>query len=323
MRYVVYGAGAIGGTVGARLHEAGREVVLIARGRQLATLRADGLTLLTPDRERRFLIPAIASPREIDLGHEDAVLLAMKSQDTAAALEELRAVADPDTAVACVQNGVENERLALRHFAHVYGVFTWVAAQHLEPGAVQAFATGPLGALDLGRVPRGTDERAREIASDLQDAGFASRVDPDIMRWKYAKLLSNVGNAVEALLGPDAPGGGLVRRARAEALACYSAAGIRHATESEISERVAANEQLRPIRGRERLGGSSWQSLARGSGSIETDYLNGEIVLLGRLHGVSTPVNQVLCRMTRRMVRDGARPGSADPLEIEAAIERL
>jgi 2-dehydropantoate 2-reductase len=296
--------------------------VLIARGRHLEALRGDGLTLQTPDGEQRLAIPTVASPREIELDPEDAVLLTMKSQDTPAALNELRSVAGPDTAVVCGQNGVENERLALRHFAEVYGMFVWVAAQHLEPGVVQAFATGALGVLDLGRVPHGSDERAGRIASDLQDAGFTSRVDPDIMRWKYAKLLSNLGNVVEALIGPDAPGGHAVRQVRTEALACYAAAGIRYASESEISERVAANEQLGRIKGQARGGGSSWQSLARG-GAIETDYLNGEIVLLGRLHGIPTPANQALTQLAIRMAGEGAKPGSADPLEIQCAIERL
>jgi 2-dehydropantoate 2-reductase len=322
-RYVVYGAGAIGGTIGARLHQAGHEVVLIARGRHLKALRGDGLRLQTPDADRQLAIPAVGSPRETEIGHEDVVLLTMKSQDTAAALEELRAVADPDAAVVCAQNGVENERLALRWFAHVYGVFVWISAQHLEPGVVQAFAAGARGVLDLGRAPHGIDRRAHKVASDLQGAGFASRTEVEIMSWKYAKLLSNLGNAVEALLGPDAPGGELVRRARGEALACYAAAGIQCVTEAEVWERVGTNEELRRVNGKERQGGSSWQSLGRGSGGIETDYLNGEIVLLGRIHGVPTPVNHALTQIAGRMASDGAEPGSADPHEIQATIEQL
>lgn len=321
MRYVVYGAGAIGCTLAGRLHLGGREVILIARGRQLEKLREDGLTLLTPDGDQQLAISTVASPQEAELGQDDAVLLTMKSQDTATAVEELRTVA-PNAAVVCAQNGVENERLALRYFADVYGMFVWVTAEHLEPGVVQAFAKGAPGVLDLGRVPHGTDERAERIADDLKDAGFASRVDREIMRWKYAKLLSNLANVVEALIGPDAPGGDAVRQARAEALACYAAAGIRYASESEVLERVTANEELCPIKSHSRHGGSTWQSLARG-GAVETDYLNGEIVLLGRLHGIPTPVNQALTEVAARMARDRAGPGSANPVEIQQAITRL
>jgi 2-dehydropantoate 2-reductase len=320
VRYVVYGAGAIGGTIGAKLHQAGGDVVLIARGAHLETLEKRGLTLQAPGGTERLSIESVASPQEAELGPEDVVLMTMKSQDTSAALLELARVADPRVAVVCAQNGVENERLALRYFAEAYGMFVHVLAQHLKPGLVQLFSSRPCGVLDVGCVPEGVDERASLIAADLVASGFASRAEPLIMRWKYGKLLSNLANAVEALLGPDYPGGDLVRAARSEALNCYAAAQIDFATDDEISGRIAGNEELLPVEGHARGGGSSWQSLARGSSGIETDYLNGEIVLLGRQHGVATPVNEALCDVARRMVRDHAEPGSADPNVIKQTI---
>jgi 2-dehydropantoate 2-reductase len=57
-------------------------------------------------------------------------------------------------------------------------------------------------------------------------------------------------------------------------------------------------------------GGSSWQSLARGAGSIEAEYLNGEIALLGGLHGVPTPVNELLERLALQAASKGTPPGS-------------
>jgi 2-dehydropantoate 2-reductase len=317
---VIYGAGAIGATIGARMHLAGRDVVLVARGRQLEALRSAGLTLQTPDGEQRLAIESAASPGELDIARDDVVLLAMKGQDTASALRELCGGVDPEVAVVCAQNGVENERLASRSFARVYGMFVWVAAEYLKPGIVRSFAVPPgLGVLDLGCVPNGTDELARTIASDLQAAGFASRVDAQIMRLKYGKLVSNLANVVEALLGPEAEDERLARRAEDEALACYAAAGIEYASDAEISERTAGHEELRPIKGRARRGGSTWQSLARGTG-VETAYLNGEIVLLGRLHGVPTPVNEALTQHALRMARNRAKPGSAT---VEELLEHL
>ena len=320
VRFVIYGAGAIGGAIGAKLHEAGREVVLIARGRQLEALQERGLRLQTPEGEQRFAVPVVGSPREIQLTADDVVLLATKSQDTATALDELSDVADANVAVICTQNGVDNERVALRRFEHVYGVFVYVSAQLLEPAVIQVFSAPTLGVLDLGRVPRGSDERAGAIAADLRASGFASRVDGEIMRWKYGKLLSNLANAVEALLGPEARGGELVGRAREEALACYSAAGIDYASREEIAQRARGHEELRPVDGLTRRGGSSWQSLARQSAGIETAYLNGEIVLLGRLHGVFTPVNRALTELALRAASHGVQPGSLTKVEIEEAI---
>jgi 2-dehydropantoate 2-reductase len=320
MRYAVYGAGAIGGAIGGSLHQAGRDVVLIARGPHLDALQEGGLIFQAPAGEERLPIESVASPQEVELGPDGVVVMAMKSQDTHAALEELAQVADPRVAVVCAQNGVNNERLALRYFNRVYGVFVYVAAQHLEAGVVQLFSSSPSGVLDVGRCPASIDERARAICADLEAAGFTAHAEPLIMRWKYGKLLSNLANAVEALLGPDYPAGDLVRRTRSEALACFAAGQIDWATEEEISRRTASNEELRPIEGSPRKGGSSWQSLARGSSSIETDYLNGEIVLLGRLHGLATPANAALCQVARRMVRDRAEPGSVDPNELQQTI---
>lgn len=321
---MISGAGAIGGTIGARLHQTGHQVALIARGSHLDALRRYGFTFQTPAAEEHLTVETVGSPSELEIAADDVVLLTMKSQDTAAALGELAAEADPDVVVVCAQNGVDNERLALRHFARAYGMFVWVAAQHLRPGVVQAYAASPaLGVLDLGRAPQGRDEVAHRISSDLRAAGFVSRVDAGIMRWKYGKLLSNLANAVEAILGPDARGGELVRRARAEAVACYEVAGIRYATRNEISDRVVGNEQLGSIDGQPRGGGSSWQSLARGGTGVETAYLNGEVVLLGRLHGIPTPVNQAIMQIALRMAREGARPGSADPRQVEGTIVRL
>ncbi len=78
--------------------------------------------------------------------------------------------------------------------------------------------------------------------------------------------------------------------------------------------------QIVQINGSERGGGSSWQSLTRGTGSIEADYLNGEIVLLGRELGVPTPVNEVLQRLANQAARERRAPGSATPDEVLALV---
>jgi 2-dehydropantoate 2-reductase len=320
VRYVVHGAGAIGGTIGARLHRAGRDVVLIARGAHLSALRADGLRLQDPDGEATLRVPVAASPAEAGIGPGDVVLLTVKSQDTAAALEDLAAAGTP-AAVVCGQNGVENERLALRRFPDVYGMLVVLAAQHLEPGVVQAFAAPVPGVLDVGRVPAGADERARAIAADLAAAGFSSRAVADVMRLKHGKLVVNMANTVGAVLGAEHQEGDVFARARAEAVACLEAAGIPFAPEAELTERYAPVSTPRPVAGAVHSGSSSWQSLARGAGRIEADYLSGEVVLLGRLHGVPTPVNAALQRLAARMARERLQPGAlgADALAAELA----
>jgi 2-dehydropantoate 2-reductase len=323
VRFVIYGAGAIGATIGAHLHQAGCDVVLIARGRHLEALKRDGLRFQNPEGEARLAIPAVGSPAAAELTAEDTVVLSMKTQDSAGALEQLASLGLDQFGLVCAQNGVENERLALRRFANVYGMLVYLAAQHVEPGVVQCFAAPTPGVLDLGRAAGGVDERTERIAQALEVAGFASRARPEIMRWKYAKLLANLGNATEALFGRTAHASGWPERARAEALACYSAAGIDCATDQDVAERTSAMSSLRDVNGTPHSGGSSWQSLVRGSGTIETDYLNGEIVLLGRLHGVPTPVNEALQQTAVRMARNREPAGSANPEALQQEVGRL
>jgi len=199
---VVYGAGAVGGVIGARLHEHGHEVVLIARGEHLTAIRERGLRLDSPEGSASFELPAVEHPGELELGDGDVVMLATKSQDTAAALRELAAAAPPSVAVVCAQNGVENERAALRAFGRVYGVHVMLPAAHLEPGVVEAHSAPTTGLLDVGRYPLGCDETAEAIARAFAASSFDSHAREDIMRWKYRKLIMNLGNAVEAVIAP-------------------------------------------------------------------------------------------------------------------------
>jgi 2-dehydropantoate 2-reductase len=187
---------------------------------------------------------------------------------------------------------------------------------------VVAYSTPVTGGIDVGRYPSGLDERCGEVADALSGARFRSIPRERIMRWKYAKLLLNLGNVIEALCGPDADDAELVARAREEGRACLRVAGIDFASEHEDAERRRDLLHIGPVAGRERGGGSTWQSLTRGARGIETDYLNGEIVLLGRLHGVPTPVNELLCELGRRAQRDGVAPGEISPADVLARLRR-
>ncbi|MGB2693611.1 MAG: 2-dehydropantoate 2-reductase N-terminal domain-containing protein [Dehalococcoidia bacterium] len=311
MRYIIYGAGAIGGSIGARLLQQGLDVVLICRGAHLEKVRRGGLTFCTPEESTVLPINAVGHPAEVEFTNDDVVLLTMKSQDTLAALNELRLVA-PDVPVVCAQNGVANERMALRLFERVYAMLVVLPGTHLEPGEVLMHSSTVGGVLDAGRYPSGVDPLIERVCADITASGFSSRPDPQVMRLKYAKLLGNLGNAVQALCKQDDAAGELTRHLRDEAVACYRAAGIEFASGAELFQGRGVDVTRGSIAGRERGGGSSWQSLERRAGSIETDYLNGEIVLLGALHGVPTPYNRVVQRAAATAVVEERAPRSLD-----------
>lgn len=323
MRYVIYGAGAVGGCIGARLFERGHEIVLIARGSHLDAMRRHGLVVRTPDSASALPIPAVGHPSEIEWRSDDVVLLSVKSQHTVGALNDLRAEAAANVPVVCAQNGVANERMALRRFSQVYAMMVMLPATHMQPGEVAMYASPVGGILDMGCYPTEIDALVERVVSDLTAADFDSRADAAVMRRKYAKLIENLANAVQALCGLEANAGDLVRAVRAEGARVLRAANIDFATEGEMDARRAQMMGgLRPIEGQAR-GGSTWQSLARGAGSIETDYLNGEIALIGTEHGVPTPYNRMLQRASAEAVRDGREPGSfsVDELLARAQME--
>jgi 2-dehydropantoate 2-reductase len=324
VRYIIIGAGAVGGSIGGRLHESGHEVVLVARGAHHDALRERGLTLRTPDGVLRLPVPVVDGPGSLALRADDVLVLSVKTQDTVAALDAW-APAAAHLPLLCAQNGVENERLALRRFARVYGVCVWLPSSYLEPGLIIAPAAPFTGMLHIGRAQGGTDATARRVAADLETSHFLAPVVPDVMRWKYAKLLTNLGNTIRALCGPSAgeADDALRMRAFAEGVAVLEAAGIAYTSPAEQAELRGDRVDVRPVEGHTGAGGSSWQSLARGTGSIEADYLNGEIVLLGRVHGVPTPVNEALRRLANAAARERRSPGGMTITEVTATVEAL
>ena len=328
MRYIVIGAGAIGGTIGGRLLESGHEVVLVARGPHLDALRAHGLRLATPDGTSTLRIPAIGGPGELELRDGDVLLMTVKTQDAEAVLAEWAwqpvrggTVAAQSLPVVCTQNGVASERFALRRFRQVYGMCVWLPATHLEPGTVEAQGAPLAGLLHIGRYPSGTGAIATQISADLAGSRFLAPVTAEVMRWKYGKLLANLSNAIEAVCGFRAADAAVLRRrATAEGAAVLDAAGLAYASDDESAQLRGDRVRILPVNGSPRAGGSSWQSLTRGTGSIEADFLNGEIVLLGRELGVPVPANEVLQRLANQAARERRAPGSITPGEIMALV---
>ena len=332
MRYVVIGAGAIGGVVGGLLADSGHEVALVARGAHGEAIRDRGLEVRRPDRRFRVRPRTAATVSELGLASGDVLLLAVKSQQTAGLLDEIAALevdgarASDALPILHLQNGVANEDAALRMFAAVHGVCVNLPATHLEPGVVIGEGDGVAGILQVGLAPGGSDVVDRAVAADLTSSGFRADVVDDVMAFKRAKLLRNLGNALDALCGSDLPADqeeivdALAARAAEEGLATFAAAALPVVDDARWNASLGGGVRTTPVDGQDRRGGSTWQSVARGQGSVETDHLNGEIVRLGRLHGVPTPVNLLLQREMWRLVAEGARPGSRRAADLLAAL---
>jgi 2-dehydropantoate 2-reductase len=281
------------------------EVTLVARGAHADAL-ATGLVLEAPGETVTLPIPVVTEAAALRWTADTIVLLAVKGQHTEDALGQLLATAPRETPIVCMQNGVENERRVLRRFPRTYAMCVMCPASHLRPGEIVAHSAPVTGLLDLGCYPSGLDDVARTLAATLDATTFQSVARPDIMRWKYRKLIMNLASAV-------------ARQAQREGEEVLRAAGIAVASVEEDRDRRGDLLQIGTTTSVPRSGSSSWQSLERGTGSIEAEFLNGEIVLLGALFGVATPVNAALQALAVQAAAAGRRAGTWNPDALAAA----
>jgi 2-dehydropantoate 2-reductase len=339
-RYVIIGAGAIGGTVGGVLARAGVPTVLIARGRHAEVLATEGITLKTPDGTFRTTVSTAARAGDVRLTDRDVLVFATKTQQLDAALQEWvdQPVHGPDGVIGTAGehlpamtalNGVVAEEKALRYFRRVFGICVWLPAVHLEPGEVVVRAWPVVGQFHIARWPaalRTSDDAdlLAGLAASWTPAGVRVRTPDDVAPWKYNKLLSNLGNAVGAL-SVDAAGD-VVAALRREGENVLRQAGIEF-TSFEVSTATRADgPTIRPVPGSNTgPSNSTWQSLSRQTGNVETDFLNGEIVRIAHRHGIEAPLNTALARAARATVQSGLGPGrySAEQLAQLVGVDAI
>ncbi len=336
-RYVFIGAGAIGSAVGGLLSRSGADVLLVARGDHARAMIDNGLTVRCPDDRFVVAVSTVTGPDDVTLTTDDVLVLTTKTHQATTALDQWADVpvseggrivgrAGDLLPVFTALNGVASEELALRYFERVFAVCVWFPAVMIDPGEVIVRSVPMRGIFHVGRYGAPTDTAADTellagFAADWNAAGCQVRQPAAVMEWKYRKLLSNLGNVFQALLGDASGAEDLRQAADREARRTLAAAGIGWTGDAE--ER-AAREQgftVRPVPGEpDQLGGSSWQSLVRGTGSIETDFLNGEIALIGRRIGRPAPINSRLTALARHAARTGAGPGSLTVDDLRAAL---
>lgn len=326
-RYVIIGAGAVGASLAAQFELEGIPYALVGRGSQIEHIRNHGLTFQRPSGTRQVSLNAFDLHNPPELAHGDILLLTVKSQDAIEALAfwSWRPVSGTDGTAATrlpivtFQNGLATEAAALRTFSHVYGASILTPARFTETGKVTVGGQPQLGVVTVGRFPAGRDATSRLIVADLDTAGYLAEESADIRRWKSAKLLHNVRNVLELFDGADdiraRIGEALVDEARdALQAAGYSLAAPSERTIDISGWRTATDSGIQP--GQQ----STWQSFTRGASS-EVDYLNGEIVLLGRLHGIPTPWNDAVQVVAGRLAQRGNFSGALPLDAIRALVD--
>ena len=318
MRYIIYGAGGIGSIMGGHLARTGHDVILIGRPGHVNAIKNQGLRLITPTDTYVLRIPAVTAPDQVDFTPDDIVCLCMKGQDTEQALNDLKKIT-ADVPVFCFQNGVRNEEIAARYFPRVYGAMVRVGASYLDDGEVIC-RRDPPGWYIIGRYPVGTDSLLEAVAADLRAAGYLIRTTPDFMPYKWGKLMSNLSNAIDAITGAAWGTEGAIEQAVfEEARDIAEKAGIRWISQGQVSKDWPGTNN---VRGHLTTAtqSSTWQSLARRQGSVETEFLNGEIVRVAGRLGLEAPFNQKLVEISREMAANREPPGKYTAAQLSARL---
>ena len=221
-------------------------------------------------------------------------------------------------------NGIVAEGKALRYFRRVYGICVWLPAVHLQAGEVIVRSWPVVGQFHIGPWPAGLTpdaELLEDVRTSWTAAGIRTNVVDDIGPWKYNKLISNLGNAVGALASEGADPSRIVTALRGEAEHVLHHAGIEFVSFEVSTAARVDGPRPRPVPGADTgASNSTWQSLSRNTGDVETDFFNGEIVRIAHQHGIAAPINGAMARLAREAVRNKVGPGQYSAAQLESLL---
>jgi 2-dehydropantoate 2-reductase len=289
MKLVVVGAGGVGGYFGGKLQRRGTAVTFVARGAHLEALRRRGLTIRSAS-EGEWSVPATAVEHLEGQPTADAVLLCVKSFDTEQAVEAIRPVVGPDTAVVSLQNGVDNEEKidAALGAGRAVGGVAYVFATIEGPGLI-AHTQG--GRVVLGELDGQTRPRTERLRDAFTAAGVPTELSPDIRRALWDKYLAITAQAGMTALTRKPTG--VIRaipecwtmfRLLLEELAAIAAAE-KVGLAADVVERILTGVAgLKP-----ETTSSMYYDLTHGK-RLELEALQGHALRLAERHGLPAPM---------------------------------
>ena len=295
MKIAVFGAGGIGGYLGARLAQAGDEVALIARGPHLVAIQEHGLFVESPTGDFH-MTPSIATDRPEDVGVVDTVLLGVKAWDVCAAAEAIRPMVGSNTGVLTLQNGVEapTEVAAVFGEEHVIVGVPTIRSLIAEPGRLRHVVSVDPN-LTMGEIDNRSSERVEHIRAVLEKVNVTVNVSNNIHAWLWGKFVGaaavgGVGAVVHVPIGtwrqiPQVRD--MFERVAQEAATVARARGVR--PPEGIIDRLKRDIDTFPPA----FMMSMHEDIVGGRPS-ELEYFNGAVVRLGHEAGISTPLNEFI-----------------------------
>jgi 2-dehydropantoate 2-reductase len=295
MRIAVMAAGAVGGYFGARLAEAGHDVIFFARGANLESIRKNGLRIESALGNLHLTsVNVTDDPKSV--APVDIVLFAVKLWDLETAAQSLRPLIGPNTQVITLQNGIDAvERVApILGAEHVAGGTAQIVSVIASPGVIKH--SSKVAIIRCGHLDRHTDPTLAAFIAAGNKAGFDIALSDDIERDLWAKFVmlagtSGITAATRFSMGPvlaDPDTRALYLALMQEVVDVGRAKGV------NLPEDLA-QERLRFIEGNfpPSMKASMANDLERGN-RLELDWLAGKVVELGRTLKVPTPANQAV-----------------------------
>ena len=317
MRFVIFGAGAVGGVIGGHLALDKHAVRLVCREDHATAIRSQGgLKMKSATGEYFAALDATPTIDVSSFDPETVVFLCSKSNDTRACVETIARHAPADVPVVCFQNGIGNEAIAAERLSHVFGGVCRMTCSYLHPGQVSYRKSGRLV---VGRYPKGAHTDAKRFGAALTSAGFTTSVSKDIMADKWLKLVLNLHSAVHAVIDERDHDTrafidikiALLEEAKRTLKAAKIKAKSCDGKDHSIDEMIDALKKPRTPRHESgvRVHNSTWQSLYKKRDVIENAAFHGPIIEMGREHGIITPYNDVVLEIVTRSARDRMGPG--------------
>ncbi len=290
MRILVVGSGGVGGYYGALLARAGEEVTFVARGENLAALRARGLQVKGVRGE--FVVhPVRTTDDPASAGPVDLILFCVKAYDTEAVAPLLRPNLGPQTAVVSLQNGIEKEEQLARVLGEgaVMGGVTYLFSTRVAPG--QWEQRGGVQKVVFGELRGGESARGRAIEATLRRAGIEAEISPNVRVpiWdKFMTICATSGTTCLTRLPIDQilacpPSRAFLEGLLGEVHRVARAQGV-NLPDDAPAQRAAYLEKLEPG-----ARTSMYHDLVAGR-RMELEFLHGTAVRLGRQLGVPTPL---------------------------------
>lgn len=316
----VFGAGAIGLTLAARLAKSGRPVRLYTRRAEDATrIERGGIAVEEPETGAAWSarVEAQAGP---PIGARDWIFACVRGPQTDEAAAAI-AAASPGAAIVNVQNGVDGDARFARRFERVVGAVIRHGCTRVDSDRVRCM-TG--GRIVIGGFPDGA-AGLEPLAALLRDAGYDVGVSPQIASDRWLKLCVNLMSTPNALVRPSEHETAAFTEGKArlleEARDVFRAAGIDarscdgrdRSLDAEIEAQRTALARGTAAR-RLPIYNSLWQALQRGS-PLEADAHHDLVIDLGRAHGVATPANVCARAAVARVVREALGPESLSAVE--------